>query len=70
MGKISLADLEIDVLTPTDAVALGRWTLVLDKNDSSDGFFTVQLKKVDGAWFHASDHSSTAKTSRRSRSEP
>jgi uncharacterized protein (TIGR02246 family) len=69
MGKIHVAGLEIDVLTTTDAVAFGRWMLVLDK-ETSEGFFTVRLKKLEGTWFFVSDHSSTAKTSRRSRSEP
>ena len=69
MGKIHLAELEIDVRTSTDATSFGRWRLILD-NESSEGFFTVQLKMLDGAWFYVSDHSSTTKTSRNSRSEP
>ena len=59
MGKLSVAGLEIDVLTPTDAFAFGRW--ILDREDqSSAGFFTVQLKKIDDAWFFVSDHASTS----------
>lgn len=68
MGKLTVAELEIDVLTPTDAIAFGRWMLVLDQ-ESSKGFFTVQLKKLEGIWFYASDHSSTAKTSTSDRCE-
>jgi len=60
MGRIAVADLEIDVLTPTDAIAFGRWTLVMDEG-SSRGFFTVQLKKIEGAWLFVSDHASTAR---------
>jgi len=50
--------LEIDVLTAADAIAFGRWTLVVDKK-IAEGFFTVQLRKIEGTWFIVSDHSST-----------
>jgi len=68
MGRITLSELEIDVLTATDAVAFGRWRLDL-YGESSKGFFTVQLKKIEGLWFYVSDHSSTAGTLRNDRSE-
>ena len=68
MGRIDVAELEIDVLTTTDAIAFGRWMLVLE-DESSEGFFTVQLKKLEGTWVYVSDHSSTAKPSRPDRSE-
>jgi uncharacterized protein (TIGR02246 family) len=58
MGKLALAELEIDVLTTTDAIAFGRWILVVD-NKKAKGFFTVQLRKIEGTWFFVSDHSST-----------
>lgn len=59
MGKLTLLALEIDVLTTEDAIAFGRWMLVID-NESSKGFFTVQLRKIEGAWLFVSDHSSTS----------
>ena len=59
MGKLTVAELEIDVLTPTDATAFGRWILVID-NEASKGFFTVQLRKIEGAWLLVSDHSSSS----------
>ena len=58
MGKLTLAELEIDVLTTTDAIAFGRWRLVVD-NKTAKGFFTVQLRKIEGIWLFVSDHSST-----------
>jgi uncharacterized protein (TIGR02246 family) len=58
MGKLTLAELEIDVLTTTDAIAFGRWRLVVD-NKTAKGFFTVQLRKIEGVWLFVSDHSST-----------
>ena len=58
MGKLTLADLEIDVLTPADAIAFGRWRLVME-DKAAEGFFTVQLRKIKGTWLYVSDHSST-----------
>jgi uncharacterized protein (TIGR02246 family) len=59
MGKLTLLELDIDVLTPEDAFAFGRWMLAID-NESSTGFFTVQLRKIEGAWLFVSDHASTS----------
>ena len=58
-GKLTLAELEIDVLTTTDAMAVGRWMLSVD-NETSEGFFTVQLKKIEDTWLFVADHSSTS----------
>jgi uncharacterized protein (TIGR02246 family) len=58
MGKLTLAELEIDLLTNTDAIAFGRWMLVVDSK-TANGFFTVQLRKIEGTWLMVSDHSST-----------
>ena len=59
MGKLTLVELEIDVLTPSDAIAFGRWMLV-SGNETSKGFFTVQLRQIEGAWLFICDHSSTS----------
>ena len=59
VGKLTVTELEIDLLTPGDATAFGRWSLVMDNDRSSTGFFTVQLKKIDTAWLFVSDHSSS-----------
>jgi uncharacterized protein (TIGR02246 family) len=58
MGELTLAELEIDVLTTEDAVAFGRWMLV-GEDKTAEGFFTVQLRKIEGNWLFVSDHSST-----------
>ena len=68
MGKLTLAALEIEILTPTDAIASGRWMLALESG-SSQGFFSVELKKIEGAWLFVSDRSSTDETSSNYRSE-
>ena len=59
MGKLSVAELEIDVLTPEDAIAVGRWTLELE-GTMSQGFFTVQLRKIEGTWLFVCDHASAS----------
>jgi uncharacterized protein (TIGR02246 family) len=59
MGTLTLLELDIDVLTTEAAIAFGRWMLVID-NKSSKGFFTVQLRKIEGAWLFVSDHASTS----------
>ena len=59
IGKLTVAELQIDVLTPMDALAFGRWILESD-HQSSTGFFTVQLKKIDDAWVFVYDHASTS----------
>ena len=57
MGKLTVTELEIDVLTATDAIVFGRWILAVD-NEVSKGFFTVQLREIEGTWLFISDHSS------------
>ena len=57
MGKLTVAELEIDLLTPEDAIAFGRWNLIVD-DKVSNGFFTVRLKKIEGAWLFVYDHAS------------
>lgn len=59
MGRLSVAELEIDVLTPDDAIAFGRWILDLE-GTTSQGFFTVQLRKIEGAWLFVCDHASSS----------
>jgi uncharacterized protein (TIGR02246 family) len=58
MGTLSLSELEIDVLTTADAIAFGRWKLVFEAK-AAEGFFTVQLRKIEDTWLLVSDHSST-----------
>ena len=57
MGKLTLPELEIDGLTAADAFAFGRWILIVD-GKQGNGFFTVLLRKIEGAWLMVSDHSS------------
>lgn len=58
MGQLAVADLEVDVLSQTDATAFGRWQLVMESGTST-GVFTVQLRRIQDTWYFVSDHSST-----------
>jgi ketosteroid isomerase-like protein len=59
MGKIEVTDLEIEVLTGTDALVFGH--LVHTVGDAvRKGVFTVHVRKVGGDWFVISDHFSTS----------
>jgi uncharacterized protein (TIGR02246 family) len=58
MGKLTVDELEIEVLTRMDVIAFGRWMLLID-NQASKGFFTVQLRNIEDTWLFVADHSST-----------
>lgn len=58
MGQLSFTDLEIDVLSPTDALVFGRWKLERE-TDTPGGLFTLHMKYVEGRWVIASDHTSS-----------
>ena len=59
MGTIEMTDLEIEVLTSTDALVFGH--LVHTVGDvGRKGVFTVHLRKIGGDWFVVSDHFSTS----------
>ena len=59
IGKLTLAELEVDILSTSDAFAFGRWMLDVE-NKSTEGFFTVLLRKIEDDWLFVSDHSSTS----------
>ena len=59
MGQLSFTDLEIDVLSSTDALVFGQWRLVRE-NDEPGGLFTLHMKRVEDRWVIASDHTSSA----------
>lgn len=58
MGSLSFDKLEVTMLGPSFALVLGQWHL---KNGlvSSDGNFSLVLRKIDGHWKIIHDHSST-----------
>jgi ketosteroid isomerase-like protein len=59
MGTLSFSDLEITLLSPDAAVALGRWSLKR-ANDQPHGRFTLIFKRLPEGWRIVHDHTSTA----------
>ena len=57
MGKFELKDLEIDLLTESDALVLGTWLHTIGLV-VRNGVFTVHMKKIGGEWVVVTDHTS------------
>jgi len=62
MGKLEVANLEIQLLSESDALVFGGWTQTT-RTARRNGVFTVHMKKIDGVWLVVSDHSSTSRQS-------
>jgi len=60
MGTLIFSDLEITLLSPDAAVALGRWSLKRP-NDQPHGRFTLIFKRLPEGWRIVHDHTSSAK---------
>lgn len=59
MGVLTFSDLEIALLSPDSAVALGRWKLQGAK-DRPHGRFTLIFKRLPEGWRIVHDHTSAA----------
>ena len=59
MGTLIFSDLEITLLSPDAAVALGRWSLKRP-NDQPHGRFTLIFKRLPEGWRIVQDHTSSA----------
>ncbi len=57
MGTLSFSDLEVQMLAPDAALALGHWQLKRE-NDEPGGYFTLVLRKFPQGWRIVHDHSS------------
>jgi ketosteroid isomerase-like protein len=57
MGKLDLKDLEIDLLTESDALVVGTWSHTAGRGVRR-GVFTVHMKKIGGEWVIVNDHTS------------
>lgn len=67
MGTLAFSDLDIRVLSATDALVFGRWRLAREAaNAPPHGLFTLLMQKratADGpAWRVVHDHTSTARS--------
>ena len=59
MGRLEVANLEIQLLGENDALVFGAW-IQTTPAARRHGVFTVHVKKMDGEWLIVSDHSSTS----------
>lgn len=59
MGKLTFSDLEVDLLTPEQALVRGRWKLDR-KADTLEGLFTLLMRKFPEGWRVVHDHTSAA----------
>jgi ketosteroid isomerase-like protein len=59
MGKFEVRDLEIDVLTGSDALIIGKWWHTAGSL-ARHGMFTVHMKKLQGEWVVVTDHTSAS----------
>src|SRR5262245_4644780 len=59
MGKLTLSDMDIQMLGPDSALAFGRWHLRRASGDAS-GLFTLLLRKTPEGWRIVHDHTSSA----------
>ncbi len=57
MGTLSFSELEIEVLSKTSALVIGRFTLVRTK-DKPTGMFTLVFRKIGKNWRIIVDHTS------------
>ena len=62
MGILTFSDLEIVLLSPDSAVALGRWKLQR-ANDRPHGRFTLIFRRLPQGWRIVHDHTSAAPVS-------
>lgn len=57
MGKLSFAELEVQLLSREFALVKGRWKVEM-KNETFDGLFTLIMKETDKGWLIVHDHTS------------
>lgn len=58
MGKLSFAELEVQVLSPEFALVKGRFHVDL-KSEKLEGLFTLIMKKTEQGWLIVHDHTSS-----------
>lgn len=59
MGRLETVNFDVQVIDKDDALVFGTWALIRDR-DRPSGLYTLHMKKVDGNWVVASDHTSSA----------
>lgn len=59
MGRLAFTDLDVKLLSETDALVFGRWELTRAQ-DRPNGLFTLHFRKFGEDWKIVSDHTSSA----------
>jgi hypothetical protein len=57
MGKLEFSDIQIKIISKSQAFVIGRWKLTREK-DQPNGYFTLLWEKKNGNWVITVDHSS------------
>lgn len=59
MGHLKFSDVETTVLTPSDALVFGRWTIARETG-AVTGLFSLHFRRTADGWRVLSDHTSEA----------
>jgi beta-aspartyl-peptidase (threonine type) len=57
MGKLSFAEIDIQMIGPDHALVKGRWQVEM-KREKLDGLFTLIMRKMNDGWRIVHDHTS------------
>lgn len=57
MGELTFTLLSVDVVSPTAAVVIGKWSLKRAQ-DEPNGHFMLLWRKINGRWVIIADHTS------------
>jgi ketosteroid isomerase-like protein len=60
MGTLSFGDLDVKLLSATNAMVIGRWSLARPETDGGNvgGYFTLLFEKTPDGWKVIIDHTS------------
>ncbi|ALW86119.1 DUF4440 domain-containing protein [Hymenobacter sedentarius] len=59
MGQLDFSGLRITLLAPTAAQVIGHWHLARPTVGDVGGYFLLVLRKIDGQWVVAADHTNS-----------
>ena len=59
MGTLTFSEVDVELLTPTDALIRGRWKVAM-KSGTPSGLFTLLMRKKAEGWRIVHDHTSAA----------
>jgi len=60
MGILTFSEIDIKVISESDALVFGRWELHREKDDP-EGLFTLYFQKTKDGWRIVHDHTSSSK---------